>query len=150
MPENPPLTAADYARIDRLLNEYDIDADDRDHLERLVLAMEDRRDANPARRKAGRKYGRVVEDFVILEFVGIHLAKQKERGVARPSIRRAAMSLAKNKTLPFIVWGMSAETIRQRHSNMRKRLCRGEALRPELQNLIEWLAERGHRVQQAQ
>ena len=65
--------------------------------------------------------------------VGAHLAKQFERGVTRPSIRRAAISLAKK--FPFNVWGMKSETIRDRHKKMLGRLRRGEGLQPELQRL---------------
>jgi hypothetical protein len=130
MPENSPLTDADYALIQRLLGEHDIDAADPERLERLVLAMWWHREAEPAGYRGGRKYGSPVEDWTILHLVSRHLAMQKERGVARPSIRRAAISLSKK--LPFKVWGMSAETIRKRHAKMLHMLRRGKDLPPEV------------------
>ncbi len=135
-----PLTAAQLARLERLLDEYGIDAADPERLERLVLALDGGRpqQAKLPRRKAGKPY-EPVADWVILRLVGKHLARQKERGVARPSIRRAAIDLAKR--LPFNVRGMSAETIRKRHAAMLRRVRSGEGLHPEILSITEFLGD---------
>ncbi len=151
MPEKPPLEDADYALIQRLLNEYDIDAAHPERLERLVVSIWWGQQVKPAKGKVGAKYRKATEDFFILRLVGLHLAKQqKRRGMARPSIREAAISVAKKP--PFTFWGMSSETIRQRHRYMLKRLSRGEGLQPDLLRFMDWMAkaECGHLRQQAQ
>ncbi len=151
MPEKPPLDDADYALIQRLLNEYDIEAADPERLERLVMSIWWGQQVKPAKGKVGAKYRKVTEDFYIIKLVGLHLAKQqKMRGMARPSIREAAISLAKKP--PFTFWGMSSETIRQRHRYMLKRLGRGEGLQPDLLRFMDWMAkaECAHLRQQAQ
>ncbi len=151
MPEKPPLEDADYALIQRLLKAYDIDAADPERLERLVVSVWWGQQVKPAKGKVGAKYRKATEDCFILKMVGLHLAKQqKMRGMARPSIREAAISLAKKP--PFTFWGMSSETIRQRHRGMLKRLGRGKGLQPDLLRLMDWMAkaECGHLRQQAQ
>ncbi len=151
MPEKPLLDDADYALIQRLLNEYDIDAADPERLEKLVVTIWWGQQVKPAKGKVGAKYRKATEDLFILRLVGLHLAKQqKMRGMARPSIREAAISLAKKP--PFTFWGMSSETIRQRHRDMLKRLSRGKGLQPDLLSLMDWMAkaECGHLRQQAQ
>ncbi len=151
MPEKPPLEDADYALIQRLLNEYDIDAADPERLERLVVTIWWGQQVKPAKGKVGAKYRKANEDFYIIKLVGLHLAKQqKRRGMARPSIREAAISVAKKP--PFTFWGMSSETIRQRHRGMLKMLSCGKGLQPDLLSLMDWMAEveYGHLRQQAQ
>ena len=126
MPELPPLTPADYARIERLLAKHGIDADDPERLERLVLAM--------APKPVGKPYGKVVEDFVILEAMGNELEKRKKSGLV-PSIKDAARILATKE--PFKVWGMTARAILKRENEMLRRLRSGEGLQPELESLLQ-------------
>ncbi len=145
-----PLTAAERARIDRLLDKHRIDPAAPERLERLVLALDGGRpqQAKLPRRKAGKPYGDdgAIKDVVILQTMGYELEKRYKRGLV-PSISAAATILAKKE--PFKVWKMPARAIFKRENEMLRRLRSGEGLQPELERLfqkrLDWLPDEARR-----
>lgn len=125
------LTAAQRAKVGRLLAEHGIDAAAPEGLERLVLALARGRKPAPPPPGPGAPYRSVIEDFLIGEMMGAEIAKLRNSGL-NPSLRLAARRLAAG---PFFE-GMSAETIRKRHAEITRRLRDGESLPPGLQDLI--------------
>ena len=120
----------------RLCAEFDIDPAEPEALERLVLALAERRKPVAPPPGPGAPYRSAMKDWMIVEMISYELANLRNSGL-KPTIRSAARRLT---AWPFFLDGMSAETIRNRHAKILRRWRRGEPLQPELKKLMDQLS----------